>query len=173
MRVADLTSEVVEQICTCDYDRIIEKHEGPESWDAIFRYGYNPEFIDVNGLAVLLPVDGERLANISVIRCIVSRDGDALTIFLKDTTLAEAYNVDPDKDIFYTGFMAFCEKFPGQEFYLATVYHEWFIVENEIFVRLELPYPGCISVWGRAKDRAPKRVESMRKHSGANGNQAL
>jgi hypothetical protein len=141
MRVADLTSEVVEQICTCDYDRIIEKHEGPESWDAIFRYGYNPEFIDVNGLAVLLPVNGERLANISVIRCIVSRDGDALTIFLKDTTLAEAYNVDPDKDIFYTGFMAFCEKFPGQEFYLATVYHEWFIVENEIFVRLELPYP--------------------------------
>lgn len=132
MRVAELSPEVIEQICTCRYDQILEKHEGPESWSAIFRYDYNPEFIDVDGFAVLLPIGGEHLANITVLRCFVSRDGDALTLFLKDTTLAEAYGVDPDEDTFYTGFMAFCEKFPGQEFYLATVYHEWFIVENEI-----------------------------------------
>lgn len=135
MHVADLAAEVVAQICTCDYDRIIEKHEGPESWYAIFHYGYNPEFIDINGFAVLLPLTGERLTNISVLRCIVSRDGDALTIFLKDRTFAKSQNIDPDEEIFYTGFMAFCEKFPGQDFYLATVYHEWFIVENEILRR--------------------------------------
>jgi hypothetical protein len=135
MRVADLPLEVIQEIRACRYDRIIEKHEGPEDWDAIFRYDYNPEFIDVKGFSVLLPLEGERNPNITILRCVVSHAEDTLTIFFKDTTYAEAYGVNPAEDIFYTGFMAFCEKFPGQEFYLATVYHEWFIVENEIFTQ--------------------------------------
>jgi hypothetical protein len=124
MRVADLLPEVVQQIRSCRYDRIVEKHEGPEDWDAIFRYDYQPEFIQVDGYFVLLPIEGERLGNITTLRCVVSRDEQTLTIFLKDTTFAEAYGVDPEEDTFYTGFLAICEKVPGQEFYLAVVYHE-------------------------------------------------
>lgn len=89
MRVADLPLEVVEQIRSCDYDRIVEKHEGPERWDAIFRYNYDPEFIEVDSFFVLLPIEGERLPNISVLRCIVSRDEQTLTLFLKNTRFAE------------------------------------------------------------------------------------
>jgi hypothetical protein len=137
MRVADLSPEVVQQIRSCRYDRIIEKHEGPERWDAIFRYSYDPEFIEVDGFFVLLPIEGERLSNISVLRCVVSRDEQTLTLFLKDTTFAEAYDVDPEEDIFYTGFLAVCDKVPGQEFFLAIVYHEWFIVENTLFAQPE------------------------------------
>ena len=28
------------------------------------------------------------------------------------------------------GFVAICDKFPDEEFYVAIVYHEWFMVEN-------------------------------------------
>ena len=62
--------------------------------------------------------------------CMPSKDEQSLTIFLKDVWYAEAYDVDPEDDTFYSGFVAICDKFPGQDFYLATFYHEWFIIEN-------------------------------------------
>lgn len=50
MRVADLASEVVQQICACRYDRILEKHEGRQSLTIFFKdttfaeaYGVDPE----------------------------------------------------------------------------------------------------------------------------------
>lgn len=123
MKLADLSPETLEKIKSCRYDRIIEKHEGPESWSAVLQY-YHPEFLEVNGYDVLLPINRDRHPNITILRCIVSDDGQSLTIFLKDTT----YVPDPRDEMFYAGFVAVCDKVPGEAFFLAIVYHEWFII---------------------------------------------
>ena len=127
MKLTDLLPETIERIKSYRSDQIIEKHEGPESWSAVLRH-YNPEFLEINGYDVLLPVSRDRHPNITILRCIVSDDGQSLTIFLKDTT----YVPDPQHEMFYAGFVAVCDKFPGETFYLAILYHEWFIVENRM-----------------------------------------
>lgn len=129
MRLAELPPAVLEQIRRCRYDRIIEKHEGPERWESVLEY-YEPEFLTLAGREVLLPVGPESRPNISVLRAIVSGDDAVLTLFLRDTTYGEEWHD--------CGFLAICEKFPGQEFYLATVYHEWFVIDNA----LATPEPG-------------------------------
>ena len=108
------------------YDRILEKHEGPFDWGGTIQYE-DPEFLDVEGALVLLPVPRDQHRNIQILRSIRSADGCVLTVFLKDKT----YAPDPVDDMFSAGFLAVCERFPGEDFFLATVYHEWFIVENQ------------------------------------------
>jgi len=121
MRLTDLPRDVLEQIRRYRYDRIIEKHEGPERWEAFLEYG-EPEFLTLAGRDVLLPVPRESHPNITLLRAIVSEDGTVLTLFLRDTSYGQEW--------FDSGFLAICEKLPGQEFYLSTVYHEWFVIDN-------------------------------------------
>ncbi|BAZ27240.1 hypothetical protein NIES4073_81570 [Kalymmatonema gypsitolerans NIES-4073] len=101
-------------------DRIIEKHEGPENWDSVLKY-YEPEFMMIEGRSVLLPVEKSHHSNITILRSIWSANGKSLTVFLKDTT----YDDDP----FFSGYMAVCDKVAGDNFFLATLYHEWFVIE--------------------------------------------
>jgi hypothetical protein len=122
MKVAELLPETIEKIKRYRWDRIIEKHEGPENWDSVFKYDH-PEFIAIENYYVLLPIAQEHHSNITILRCIPSQDGHTLTLFLKDTTYED--------DMFFSGFLAVCDKFPGQDFFLAHVYHEWFIFENQ------------------------------------------
>jgi hypothetical protein len=126
MKIADLPPQTIEKIKTYRYDCIIEKHEGPEDWSAVLRF-YNPEFIEINGYNVLLPISKERHANISILRCITADDGQTLTIFLKDTT----YATDPEMEMFEAGFLTICDRFPDNDFFIAIVYHEWFIIEKQ------------------------------------------
>lgn len=123
MKLSDLSPDTLSKIHAYRYDRIIEKHEGPEQWESVFEY-YNPELLLVNGYPVLLPVDQEHFPNITILRCIPSADGQTLTIFLKDTT----YGDGPQYETFWAGFVAVCEKVPGEQFFIATLYHEWFII---------------------------------------------
>lgn len=125
MKLASLSPAALEKIKSWLWDRIIEKHEGPEDWNSTLKY-YDPEFMLIDGRAVLLPVDRDQHPNISILRCIVSQDEQTLTLFLKDTTYVE----DPEYEWFYAGFVAVCDRVPGEEFYLAIMYHEWFIFEN-------------------------------------------
>lgn len=125
MKLADLSPQAIKKIQSYRYDRIIEKHEGPEDWSAVLKY-YHPEFLEINGYDVLLPIDRDHHSNITILRYIVSDDGQSLTIFLKDTT----YVPDPQDEMFYAGFVAVCDKVPGETFYLAILYHEWFIINN-------------------------------------------
>ncbi len=125
MRLVDLSPSVVERIRSHQWDRIIEKHEGPEDWASVLDY-YAPEFLVINGYDVLLPIDRERHNNITILRCIVADDGRSLTIFLKDTTHVSSL----DMEVFEAGYVAICDKFPGEDFFLTILYHEWFIVEN-------------------------------------------
>ncbi len=119
MKFADLSVEVLEKIRRLRYDEFIEKHEGPEKWE--WALDYDPEFLEVAGQPVLLPIPRKNLANITILRAIFGEQGRCLTLFLKDTT----HLLDPKFPMF-AGRIALCEKMPGQEFFLTLVYHEWF-----------------------------------------------
>jgi hypothetical protein len=73
---------------------------------------------------VLLPVGRDQHENISVLRCIPSKDGNVVIVFLKDTTFLEETE---DDDSWQAGRLAICERPPRESFYVATVHHEWFI----------------------------------------------
>ena len=125
MRLSDLSTQTLAKIKSVRWDRIIEKHEGPEDWDSVLRY-YAPEFLLIEGRFVLLPVERSHHPNITILRCIWSADGKSLTLFLRDTT----YDDDP----FFSGFMAVCDRVTGEDFFLAILYHEWFLIERaEVF----------------------------------------
>ncbi len=125
MRIAELSSEVLERIKTLRYDNIIEKHEGPWKWASEFEYNA-PEFVQLAGYDVLLPIDSENHSHLTVLRCIASENKNTLTIFLKDTT----FSTDPNDEWYDAGRLAICERLSDTECFVATVYHEWFIVEN-------------------------------------------
>lgn len=131
MKMADLSPETTENINSYRWDRIIEKHEGPESWRSVLAY-YDPEFLEIGGRSVLLPVGRDQHPHITILRCIVSEDGRNLTIFLKDRTFVQNQGdtLAPRDEMFYTGFVSVCERFPGEKFFIAILYHEWFIIEN-------------------------------------------
>lgn len=120
MQLSDLNSDCLAFIKTVRWDRIIEKHEGPENWASVLEW-YDPEFMMIEGHAVLLPVERSHHDNITILRTIWSADGNSLTLFLKDTTYGD--------DWFMSGYMAVCDRLPNQDFYLAILYHEWFIIE--------------------------------------------
>ncbi len=128
LKLSDLPLTTLEHIKTLRFDRILEKHEGPPKWASILEY-YEPEFMTIAGYDVLLPIEKEIHANITILRCIPSSDGNTLTIFLKDKT----YSPDPEYESFYTGRLAICEKLKGSQFYLASVYHEWFIIDTATY----------------------------------------
>ena len=143
LRLSDLPPETIAQLKTYRYDRIIEKHEGPEDWSWRLRderpswapepvpgveddYTPDPsEFLRIAGRDVLLPVGRSHHPNITVLRAIVSDDDKSLTLFLKDTTYVESAK----EEFFSAGFLAICDRVPGERFYLAHVYHEWFILD--------------------------------------------
>ncbi|MBE9171197.1 hypothetical protein IQ238_28060 [Pleurocapsales cyanobacterium LEGE 06147] len=120
MKFADLLSTAREKIKAARWDRIIEKHEGPELWESVLKY-YDVEFIEVEGRWILLPVDCSSHPNLTILRSIWSETGNSVTLFLKDTT----YDDDP----FCSGFIAVCDRVKDENFFLAIVYHEWFIIE--------------------------------------------
>lgn len=125
MKVSDLSTETLEKIKSVRWDRIIEKHEGPETWESVLRYE-QPEFIEIEGRWVLLPIDRSHHRNITILRTMWSADGKSLTLFLQDTTFED--------DPFFSGFMSVCERVSGEDFFLAILYHEWFVIERaEVF----------------------------------------
>ena len=125
MTISSLSADALEKIRAWQWDRIIEKHEGPEDWEHVLDY-YDPEFLMISGCPVLLPIGREHHQNITVLRSIVSEDGNSLTVFLKDTT----HYPDAKDELFWAGRMAVCDRVAGEDFFIAIVYHEWFIIEN-------------------------------------------
>jgi hypothetical protein len=122
MKLTDLTLETLEKIKAIRWDRIIEKHEGPENWASVLEYS-EPDFMMIEGRPVLLPVEQSQHSNIEILRTIWSDNRNSLTLFLKDTTY--------DDNWYTSGYMAVCDKVLGEDFYLAILYHEWFIIEDQ------------------------------------------
>jgi hypothetical protein len=121
MKLQDLSPDRRSRIAKLRWDRILEKHEGP--WDWQYRLKEESvEFLRIDGFDVLLPVDKEYHPNITFDRCIESKDGKTLTIFLHDRT----YDTDRDMDML-AGRIAVCEKVPEQNWFIAILYHECWI----------------------------------------------
>ncbi|MCE7924720.1 MAG: hypothetical protein DYG98_16855 [Haliscomenobacteraceae bacterium CHB4] len=144
MRIADLSPATLAAIKKMRYDYIVEKHEGPETWDwllnsqdpeviarnerdksmgAAWEPPSDAEFMDIGGHAVLLPVSAEHHSNITILHHFLSQDEIQMVVYLKDTTYGE--------DAFDAGFVAICNRFPGEVFYVAAFYHEWFIIDYD------------------------------------------
>ncbi len=126
MKITDLSPEMLEKIKALRYDSIIEKHEGPWTWEYDIE-DQSVDFLHISGFDVLLPIDREQHPNITPLRVIPSADLQTLTIFLQDTTFSDEW-LD-------SGWLAVCEKMPDTNFFITTVYHEWFIVENELLTK--------------------------------------
>ncbi|MGH9942161.1 MAG: hypothetical protein ACRD9R_07380 [Pyrinomonadaceae bacterium] len=126
MKVADLPPEVLERLKQQRFDRFVEKHEEPFTWEWFIG---ESEFLDVDGYQVLLPLDEEQRPNVTVLKCFASAAARTLTVFLKDTT-----NVNEDRpdQLFFAGFMAVCRKFPDENFFTSIVYHEWMLLEETL-----------------------------------------
>ena len=120
---ADLPADVVNAIGKIRYDSIGEKHEGPWDWAGVLKYS-NPEIMQIDGQNVLLPLDREAHSAITVLRSLISADSQTMTIFLKDMS----YAGDPKDAFFFAGYIAFCERLPDTDLFIATVYHNWFMV---------------------------------------------
>jgi hypothetical protein len=114
MKVKDLSNETLQKIKAYRYDRFLEKHEGPFDWEGVLKY-YDPEFLEIEGRSVLLPLDKERHANITILRTTTDKEDKTLTIFLKDTT----YTDSPDDEFFTAGFVAICDKVPNEDFFIT------------------------------------------------------
>src|SRR5437016_5744466 len=118
MKVAELSAELRERIGQIRYDQLSEKHEGPWDWAGALRHR-SPEFLKLpDGREVLLPIPEENHQNLTVLRFHVSEDRSSITLFLKDTT----YLSDPKYEMFEAGRFAVCDRFPGQDFYVAIVF---------------------------------------------------
>jgi hypothetical protein len=126
MKLTELPPEILEKIKTLRYDYLLEKHEGPGRWSAVLEY-YDPELLHLAGFYVLLPIGQTHHPHLTVLRHVLSADASMLTLFLKDTT----HMSRPEGEMIEAGRIAICERMPGADFYIATVYHEWFIIENE------------------------------------------
>jgi hypothetical protein len=122
MKLTDLSGAAQERIRRLRYDCILEKHEGPEKWADALEWD-DPDFLDVNGHSVLLPVPASDHPNITVLRVIEGDQARSLTLFLKNTTRVP----DPRQEAFFAGFLAVCDKLEGEDFFVAIVYHEWFL----------------------------------------------
>lgn len=123
----ELSKNTIETIKSYRYDRIIGKHEGPEHWRSVIDYD-QPEFIEIDAKPVLLPIDQAHHANITILRTLTDQAEKAITVFLKDTT----HVTKPEDAYFEAGFVAICDKVPGEEFFIAILYHEWFMVDEHL-----------------------------------------
>jgi len=124
------------------YDRFEEKHEGPWSW-ASYLPGERAEasahdqvalfpresadFLRVAGHDVLLPIGRDHHPHLTILHTICSDDGRYLTVFLQDRTLEVRFPQYGENPVDH--FLAICLKLPGDDFFLAVVYHEWLPVD--------------------------------------------
>ena len=138
LKLKNLSPETLNKIEQIRWDRIIEKHEGPFTWEdeinvrplppELLKHfpdndpiSETPEFIEIGSYDVLLPVGRKHHANITILNFFFSQDLNKMVIYLKDTTYGD--------DNFSSGFVAICDLIQPENFFIATLYHEWFVVD--------------------------------------------
>lgn len=144
MKVKELSPTTLATLKNKRYDRIVEKHEGPETWDwqlprseeriqklkevyqgshYDFSMDNHAEFIQLAGVDILLPIGSNHHANLTFLHYFFSEDRQKIVLYIKDTTYED--------DAFGAGFVAICEKYLNEPFYIATLYHEWYIIDYD------------------------------------------
>jgi hypothetical protein len=145
MKIKELSPTILAALKDKRYDRIVEKHEGPETWDwqlppseervkemtEMYQHiGYDfsedshAEFMHIAGVEVLLPIGSDHHENTTILHHFISEDRQKIVLYIKDTTY--------DDGMFGAGFIAICDKYPNESFYIATMYHEWFIIDYDL-----------------------------------------
>jgi hypothetical protein len=144
MKIKDISPTILAALKDKRYDRIVEKHEGPARWDwelppseerieelkkTYQHIGYDfsedshAEFMQIAGVYVLLPIGSDHHENVTILHHFFSEDRQKIVLYIKDTTY--------DEGMFGAGFVAICDKYPAESFYIATFYHEWFIIDYD------------------------------------------
>lgn len=138
-RLASLSAEARKWVEQQRFDRFIEKHEGPWSWDYLVSprpyemydsaiggmqtvQSLGAEFLMIEGRVVLLPVDQENHPHIHIQRVIVGEGGASLIVFLTDTTWGD--------DPFSIGRVAICDRVPDDDWYLCHLYHQRYATDR-------------------------------------------
>ena len=138
MKIENISQQTRDKILPMRYDRIVEKHEGPFTWKYLLGshelderliklfpehdpIAETPQFLEIGSYDVLLPVGRKHNPNITILHYFLSQDFSKLVIYLKDTTY--------DDDAFGSGYIAVCDLIQPENFYLTTLYHEWFIID--------------------------------------------
>jgi len=137
---SDLPAARRDWLRRCYFDRLIEKHEGPWNWDGYLlnHPEEHADFLSVEGRDVLLPIPANTHPAITPLRVAVSANRDTLSLWLRDTSLAEYY--DRDDASMWAGYFAVRKRTPGAEWLVATLYHEVFLKDDTTPLRLP-PWP--------------------------------
>lgn len=143
MKLADLSAETLAKFAYWRFDRIREKHEGPQWWEfhPTDDNGWPGEFFEVEGYQVLFPeydVSEENWAKITIDRIFLSEDGQLLTIFFRDYSYRDWYNQTPQDngERWEAGRLVIAHRVPGEDFFVTILFHERFLTEGPI------DYPG-------------------------------
>ncbi|NEQ64343.1 MAG: hypothetical protein F6K21_02370 [Symploca sp. SIO2D2] len=149
MKLADLPKEVIDDLCQDERWRLDidpgfdSKHEFWMAWRhfiALPEETFSPysekteedlaEFLNFNGLSVLLPVMRTHHPYIRLIRLLTSSDEKTLTLFLHDSFHEDWFQ---DKWGARYGFLAVADRYQkfGCDFYLASYYHFSYLINDD------------------------------------------
>jgi hypothetical protein len=115
IRLEDLDGETLERIWSSPIDFFADDREESLTW-ADFPGGQSVDFVAVRGMNVLLPLRGDDLELLEIQSLILSDDRESLILILKDGGSETGRPWDR---------MALCERFPGEEWYIAVLYRDW------------------------------------------------
>jgi hypothetical protein len=151
MKVADLPTLVIEELCQSEYWRIDidpgldAKHEFflrweyllPNSETANHEEGEMAELINFDEYDVLLPIGQAHHPHIHLLRLHPSTDNNWLTLFLFDTYHRSWFT--ELRNARY-GFLAVAERYPnhGCDFYIASYYHFSYLVGSKYEMAKEI-----------------------------------
>ena len=129
MLLSDLSPETLARIKSWRFDRISRKARGPGILTDLFEWA-DLESDGPRRAPIRAPTGLRRtsIPNITVLRSYASPDGESITLFLKDTSLARYYSPDPGAVLGQGSWPSADRVEP--DLYVAVVFHEWFIVEN-------------------------------------------
>jgi hypothetical protein len=143
--ISDIPTEILNTIKKLRYDRILEKHEGPWTWESALKYDNacivhfkdkNETFVE---FTVLMPFPEHHKAQIKMVLCADAEHEEVKTIFFTCPSLA-GYD-ETETNLQWCGFCAVCREvsIPGAgwfenaaPFYVTVLLHETFLIEPEM-----------------------------------------
>jgi hypothetical protein len=143
--ISDIPTETLNAIKKLRYDRILEKHEGPWTWESALKYdnacivqfkNKNQTFVE---FTVLMPFPEHHKAQIKTVFCADAEHEGVKTIFFTCPSLA-GYD-ETETNLQWCGFCAVCREIsiPGTDwlenaapFYVTVLLHETFLIEPEM-----------------------------------------
>lgn len=145
MKVDDLPTPVIEELCQSEYWRIDidpgldAKHEFFMRWEYLLPNPHTSdkyeeeelsEFINFDGYNLLLPIGRNHHSHLHLLRLNPSLDNNSLTLFLFDTYHSSWFTEIHDARY---GFLAVADRYQnhGCDFYIASYYHFSYLVGRD------------------------------------------